>query len=487
MLRALDIALVATLFAVAAARSLPALSRHGTPFRLAAATIAIAHAAIVPIVWRSWPAYALAGWLVLLPWPASAAPTGQSRRVGVVLAVACAQLFAALAASALLLAIPLDPFPVPDGPFPVGTVRIALVDSSRREPWLADSMARRVVPIQAWYPAVAGTGAASGYADVARGIAVGRVLGLPGFAFSQMPKVRTNSRLDATPSTLAGRWPVIVFSHGYEAGFEAQNTAQFEALASHGYVLVSLAHAYEGSALAIPGGRRPPWQQQFWDEVDSFDPQLKALRANTDDARAMTLYRAAFTGRVRADSSVRLWALDTRFVLDALAQSRGTVLGASFRDQLEAEHVGVLGMSFGGSTAIQFCLTDPRCAAGADYDGHGYGDAATRPLEKPFFFFAAAINGAVFRPLVMQSRAPAYLLTVGGAKHYDFTDFPLLAPPFKLTGQLGPIPTSEMQRTMTAYTLAFFDRYLRGMPAPLLLERTPPFATATLTLANVVR
>jgi hypothetical protein len=72
----------------------------------------------------------------------------------------------------------------------------------------------------------------------------------------------------------------------------------------------------------------------------------------------------------------------------------------------------------------------------------------------PFRFVTAAINGAVFRPLVMQSRAPVYLLTVGGARHYDFTDFPLLAPPFKLTGQLGPIAMGEMQRMMTAYTLA---------------------------------
>ena len=42
-------------------------------------------------------------------------------------------------------------------------------------------------------------------------------------------------------------YPVLIFSHGYEIGFFAQNTVQMEELASHGYVVFSVGHAYESS------------------------------------------------------------------------------------------------------------------------------------------------------------------------------------------------------------------------------------------------
>ena len=40
----------------------------------------------------------------------------------------------------------------PDGPYPVGTVSLHLVDHSRRDPWLAGNRPRELM-VSIWYPA----------------------------------------------------------------------------------------------------------------------------------------------------------------------------------------------------------------------------------------------------------------------------------------------------------------------------------------------
>jgi hypothetical protein len=54
--------------------------------------------------------------------------------------------------------------------------------------------------------------------------------------------------------------------------------------------------------------------------------------------------------------------------------------------------------------------------------------------------------------------------------HLNRTDVPLLIyPPFgRKLGLFGPIDANRVHRIVNAYTLAFFDRHLKGMPTPLL-------------------
>jgi hypothetical protein len=61
-----------------------------------------------------------------------------------------------------------------------------------------------------------------------------------------------------------------------------------------------------------------------------------------------------------------------------------------------------------------------------------------------------------------------YLVREPGMYHADFSDAPLLSP---LTGPLGisgPIAAERAHGIVGAYSLAFFDRYLRDRQAPLL-------------------
>ncbi len=61
-----------------------------------------------------------------------------------------------------------------------------------------------------------------------------------------------------------------------------------------------------------------------------------------------------------------------------------------------------------------------------------------------------------------------YLVLVPGMFHLDFTDAPLMAPLGSLVGLFGPIDAQRAHSIVNAYSLAFFDRHLKGRPAALL-------------------
>jgi hypothetical protein len=63
-----------------------------------------------------------------------------------------------------------------------------------------------------------------------------------------------------------------------------------------------------------------------------------------------------------------------------------------------------------------------------------------------------------------------YFVQVPRMFHLNLTDVPLLiyAPFGRRVGLFGPIDAHRVHRIVNAYTLAFFDRHLKGMPATLL-------------------
>jgi hypothetical protein len=66
------------------------------------------------------------------------------------------------------------------------------------------------------------------------------------------------------------------------------------------------------------------------------------------------------------------------------------------------------------------------------------------------------------------ARADSYLVRIPGTFHIDFTDIPEVLPFTTALGLTGPIGTRRAHQLVNACTLAFFDRHLRGEPAPLL-------------------
>jgi hypothetical protein len=61
-----------------------------------------------------------------------------------------------------------------------------------------------------------------------------------------------------------------------------------------------------------------------------------------------------------------------------------------------------------------------------------------------------------------------YFVEVRGMFHLDMTDAALLRPFVPWPGLEGPIGAARAHDIVNAYSVAFFDRELRGRPAPLL-------------------
>ena len=61
-----------------------------------------------------------------------------------------------------------------------------------------------------------------------------------------------------------------------------------------------------------------------------------------------------------------------------------------------------------------------------------------------------------------------YFVQVPGMYHIDLTDIDLISPIFPTIGFSGPIGSRRAHDIINAYSRAFFDRYLKDIPAVLL-------------------
>lgn len=373
---------------------------------------------------------------------------------------------------------PIFRLPTPAGPHPIGGTTFSLADESRREIFGPDSGSARHLLIRVWYPAVAGTGGRMmAYADPRELASPINPLIPPALA-RQYRYVTTHTRFDA--ELAAGPFPVLVFSHGY-TGYVAQNTPQMEALASHGYVVFSIGHSFDASAVVHPDGRvttlDPNLVKAMGDMASNPDSVLEAMTRRMDaitNAATPEARRAAFLSFTQSNPprivrSVPVWAADTRHLLDQFRRPDGPGGMGRFVGKLDTTRIGVFGMSFGGSNAGVVCLADTRCKAGINIDGQQFGEVIDDTLATPFMIIASDAAFPIHRPIYDRLVGPAYLLKLAGTQHIGLTDLPLLAPVlFRALGVTGSMPAERSEQIMTDYVTAFFDTHLKGVPSPLL-------------------
>jgi predicted dienelactone hydrolase len=399
-----------------------------------AALVTVIHLALERYRWQMVPAYGLT--LVLLILGLSRiirtdrpADTARPRRV---LAVAgfLLRLFVFVLVAALPVLLPVFRLPEPTGPFPVGTTKLHLVDRTRRETFTADPNDHRELVVQVWYPA-----------EVAPG--TGRATYMEGAPplFSHLSLVRTHSFLDAPVSDAQPSYPVLIFSHGY-IGFIDQNLTQMEELASHGYVVCSIAHPHNAIVTVFPDGRLVP----------------------VDETLVNQYMAGEFSAQDQA-AHLRIWTDDTLFLIDELESIQAGEPGSTFAGRLDVARLGLLGNSFGGTTTVEVCALDDRCQAGVNLDGGG---RAGSTLRQPFMFIVRADRASYMRRALNAAEDAVYGITIRGATHLNFTDLSLYSPVFRFTRHFGPIDGRRMVRILNEYTVAFFDGHLKGESSPLL-------------------
>jgi predicted dienelactone hydrolase len=451
-MRPLEMLLVTGTF-VAAVISATYFRRPGPPWLIRLILISGGVLVASQILWEGWrwqmlPAYVAIVPLIFL----SSARNPLARSLSI-----ASLLVSVFVSVALGYVFPLFRLPKPRGHYQVGTFARHLIDRRRRERHASSPQASRELMIQVWYPAKNVAGVRAWYRDPRMNTAKSY----------HLRWVKTHSFWDLPAAEEPREFPVLLFSPS-SGGFRSQNTFQVEELASQGYIVVGIDHPYSCSRVVFPDGRIAyslPW-------IDT------------------TGHAAYEVSNRKVELMLEDHVADASFVLDEMERWNQPDSTERLAGRMDLTRVGVFGHSFGGALAASLCLAEPRVVAGINMDGWTFGNAEKTGIAKPFFFMNsgngrgpdradlnklsgdARIEGE--RDLIdwqsMESSLKhfgGYHLTILGSHHGNYSDLVLFkrVPAFRGPRPLDPYLVFEI---INAYSLAFFDRYIRNRPAPLL-------------------
>ena len=414
--------------------------------------------------WQMTLAYLLTGGLLLAALFQSRTSTKKQSPAWRVTLLAILGLLLILLAAALSIVLPVPKLPEPSGPYAIGTTTYHLVDEDRLEIFGDNPGGDREMMLQVWYPAEPGTSEEFApwfdQLDVAASVISDR-LGFPSFFLTHLELVNTHALTGALPHNDVEAYPLLLFSHGF-SGLRMQNTAQFEELASHGYIVASVDHTYDSVITIMPDGR------VILHHGQTVMPEgVSTIQSG----------RQLVSVRVRDLATVLTFLEDQDRDPDSL-----------LHEQIDLDKVGVLGHSTGGATAIEFCAHSTQCQAVLALDGwiEPLPEATiNQSLSQPSMFlnsdeWLGSENQKIGKTLIEHQDQESYQVTIAGMGHNNFSDIPLITPIASKIGLAGPIDGARGIQIINEYSLAFFNRYLKESVSPIIEEIGKQYPEAVL-------
>lgn len=373
-----------------------------------------------------------------------------------------------LPSAAVPFIFPVFFLPQPTGKYRVGLRELCFKDKSREEHFTEDPNDNRVIPALIWYPVDLLPGVspipywpkASLYSSI-----MSEGLGSPKYLYNHFNLVKTHSYPEAPLSMGASMYPVLVFSHGYMSEITV-NTIQMEELASHGYIVVSIAHPYEAAFTVYPDGSVISFcdktaEKLVQEQVENgyFFEQLK----DEKNRRNKEFLKGLEKRWPEAEKTINLWKEDMTFVLDELENlNRESV---HFGGRLDLNRLGLMGLLEGGTSAVT--LDDERFKAAVSLDGFLY-SFKEKSFNKPLMFFYSEekqdINDFAYDKL----KSHGYSVTVKGSVPTDYCDIILVNPLLRKWNNGHAVSTGRMIDITNSYLLSFFNTYLKGEASELL-------------------
>jgi len=200
-------------------------------------------------------------------------------------------------------------------------------------------------------------------------------------------------------------------------------------------------------------------------------------------------------GQTLEDGIIPYLVQDVSFTLDQLAAMNQEGPRGFLRGRLDLERVGVFGMSLGGIVAGEACRVEPRLQACLMMDAAMPNSVVEAGLKKPSMWItreaevmrlererAGGWKEIEIRAHLDSMRATyeslegaGYFVQVDGIFHSNFTDIPAWTPLVRWMGAAGPMDVRRAHEIINVYSVAFFDRELKGQEAELLDGETDEY------------
>lgn len=319
------------------------------------------------------------------------------------------------------------PLPEPTGHHQVGTVTYHWVDRSRPEELSADTHDDRQVIVTLFYPALRmpdgppapyipeldllRAGFATDRREVPRRIA--EDLAIRGCVLAHAFTDRPVDRLEP-------RYPVVLISPGGNVSRHS-HTALGQELASQGWVVAVMSHAYSG--------------------LDVFPEGGHVMSADLGD-----------------DEQTSMLTADAIFTLDRLSELARHDPHGRFTDRLDTAHVAIIGHSRGGSTVGRACNSDERFDACVVFDNIGPEPETDTGLRKPQLTLRQPWpedRTGRLSDFLGRNETVAFDVVIDGTIHMSFTDLPLIEPD-RHESAIAPERAHEI---VSALTVAFLEQH----------------------------
>lgn len=370
---------------------------------------------------------------------------------------------------ATTLALNVSPvlLPPPNGKYATNIQALELVDYSRIDPYDPNGGLRRLM-VSVFYPTMPAEKCRHPelypYAPSRTAAALGKLL--EGYGWPKATPYLERVRLGVCPGDRGGRkfggwknphmkedFPVVLFSHGLGTT-RLGSSAQAQAVASQGFVVITIDHPYDAVATEFPDG-------------------------------SLVLGRQNWTN-AELDEDVRVRSQDASFVIDSFKSKKSPLRIHCFNDV----KVAMFGHSLGGATSVRTAYDDPQILGALDLDGSPYGfNTSTSSdgnvtfqlptnMTTPFLLFTEPpfIDAAGMPTLYASFSGWKRHLALKNSRHLTFMDLPLLVDTFGLRGSLpeefeefsGTISGLRARDVVAAYVGAFMGFVLKGSDDGLL-------------------
>ena len=340
------------------------------------------------------------------------------------------------------------------GEYAVGTETFTIYDEEREEV-LGPATGPRKISVRMYYPVQ--KDATAGFPRAEMLSAVKR-RALEKAYFMKMPDDAdyTAEYYANAPHVPGAKFPLILFSHGYQS-YREGNTYLCCDLASHGYIIASIGHAYEAVANEYDDGTVDYYDKKINKKMYKCMPKailwclkLQKVKGTPEEMyekfNAFQKDQAGFMiGRLE------VWAQDSMRVVRELKNTYAEWIDFS-------KGIGASGHSMGGATAYYLCQHEPEISCGVNIDGGVFGNYEGMIMTKPFLQISCEANVSVATRVLLDTQAPARMEVFEDMKHIGFADAKYMNPG---RSNFGKMDCAVMHKRLVECHLEVFDRWLK--------------------------